>query len=112
MISHSTCMELHKKDIEPSLDQLEYAWLAPWVWSLDFQAPGHNSPSLAKWILRFSSKGLVDWLKSKNKWTLQFNGASKSNPRVVGRGWILFNPAGIIEYRSAWGLGWKTNNQA
>lgn len=30
---------------------------------------------------------------------------------MAGGGWILINPAGIIEDRFAWGLGMKTNNQ-
>ena len=31
---------------------------------------------------------------------------------VVGGGGILTNPEGIVEFRYAWGLGWKTNNLA
>ena len=54
----------------------------------------------------------MKWIRSLNLWTLQFDGASKGNPRVTIGGGILINPEGIIEDKYAWGLGKKTNNQA
>lgn len=112
MTALSAYMELHKLVMVPSLDRLESVWLSPWVCSPASQVPRRISHPRAKWILQLSLEGLVEWLRSTNKWTLQFDGASKGNPGVAGGGGILSNLEGIIEFRYAWGLGWKTNNQA
>lgn len=105
MTALSACMELHKLVMDPSLDWLESIWLSLWARSPPSQVPGRISHPLTKWILRLSLEGLVEWLRSTNKWTLQFDGASKDNPRVAGGGGILTNPKGIMEFRYAWGLG-------
>lgn len=105
----SLCLELNPLNRDSALDEMEDQW----VGSLSPQ-PSLTLPSkvvLPSWKFRLSLEELVDWKKKQQKWVLQFDGASKKNPRVAGGGGILFNPDGITEIKFAWGLGRKTNNQ-
>ena len=52
------------------------------------------------------------WLREKNSYAFLFDGASKGNPGVAGVGGILLDPEGKIEQTFAWGLGFRTNNEA
>ena len=60
-------MELHRPEMDPSLDEIEYAWIVPWVGTPARQLSSKGNPSRAPWILRLSSKGLVEWIRSLNQ---------------------------------------------
>ena len=51
-----------------------------------------------------------EWKSQRSKHLLFFDGASKGNPRIIGRGGVLLDPNGKLELSYAWGLGVDTNN--
>jgi ribonuclease HI len=61
---------------------------------------------------RKEEQDFEDWKRKENKHILFFDGASKGNPRLAGRGGVLVSPTGHPELVFAWGLGVETNNRA
>lgn len=85
--------------------------ISPWACPPAFLSSMKIPLPRLSWILKLSHEGLAGWMQNSNKWSLQFDGASKINPGVEGGGRILINLEGIIEYRFSRGLGKKKNNQ-
>lgn len=55
---------------------------------------------------------IKSWKKPQNRRFMQFDGASKNNPRKAGAGGIILDPNGkeIVTYE--WGLTQISNNKA
>ena len=64
------------------------------------------------WEIRKNNSDFKAWLRERNSYAFFFYGASKGNPRVAGAGGILLDPRGHVEQTFAWGLGYRTNNEA
>lgn len=63
------------------------------------------------WKLRMTEEEIESWKQLQNRYCLQFDGASKNNPRKVGEKGIILDQNGkkIVTYE--WGLGQISNNK-
>lgn len=75
-------------------------------------ASNRNNNVPLNWKIRLKEEEFTVWIKNCNKHYLFFDGASNSNPGVVGAGGVIFNGNGdnILSYE--WGLGHISNNRA
>eukprot|EP00253_Pinus_taeda_P035074 PITA_35074 len=64
------------------------------------------------WKLRGTKEEILQWIRSQNRPTLFFDGASKHNPRAAGAGGIIKDHNGTSICRYEWGLGKASNNAA
>lgn len=64
------------------------------------------------WKIRLKEEEFANWLQNCNNYYLFFDGASKSNPGIVGAGGLILNANGECVLYYEWGLGNLSNNRA
>jgi len=98
------------KNLRP-LEPKEVHWIERFKLRDQHQQIGSNSLQEA-WEIWKEEQDFEDWKRKENQHILFFDGASKGNPGLVGRGGVLVSPTIHLELRFAWGLGIETNNRA
>jgi len=76
------------------LQQEEREWLNKAIIDNNGKKGQRKESSRKNWKLRITKEEIESWKRLQNRYCLQFDGASKNNPRKAGAGGIIFYPSG------------------